>query len=154
MRHSTPSLNHLHVVTPRNNWFNSWGMSGKLILCTPIVLKQLTGNAIKITLCIGTGAKARYQCVPNRSAQKCRVSECHFSGSTASRGIRSYDLDSPWTSDHLYTHQINLSYVIFTAQHQIFNRETRFAPRPGIGNHVLNMDSRWRRRTQPAMHMT
>ena len=85
-----------------------------------------TGSFEKITVCnlvyifcaFGTVSKHRYQYVPTPRAQKCRFSECHISGSTVPREIGSSDLDSPWSSDHLYTHQIHLSYVTML-QHSI-----------------------------------
>ena len=98
---------------------------------------------------IGTGAKAPLpkQYVRNRRAQKCRFSECHFSRSKASREIRSNDVDSSWTNEHLCTHQIHLSYIT-VLQHSIRDwtgkRDLRLGKlRKSIGSFCIRYGILW-----------
>ena len=51
---------------------------------------------------------------------------------------------------------MNLNQETDTTGDQIrarYVKDNDVTPRSGIGNHVLNVASRWRRTTQPAMHM-
>ena len=74
-------------------------------------------------------------------------SEYDFSGPTASREIRSNYLDSPWTSFHLYNHQI-ICFTVAVLQHSIKvstgKRDLRLGKlRKSVGSFLIRCGLGW-----------